>query len=221
MTSNNVDDTAVHRHVIALQEQLAGADALKLDGDKLLAEQRGEEAAECYVAACKMSQDDCEYLAVFHTDTAMCLRPFEERAEEAAHHATRATESNPKYAKAYLWRGVLHYDAGRWRSSLADFQHAKELDPKLDGLDRWLKRGTHAAQEEGTRKNYYKVLGLLCDCTQEEIRKTHWQVASGQRTPRKSESLSEAYDTLSNPEKRSLYDFGVRHTQQSREAEPV
>lgn len=72
---------------------------------------------------------------------------------------SEATEANPRYAKAYFRRGVLHYDAGRWRQSLDDFQRARELEPKLQGLDQWLKRGRHAAREGTDRKNHYKASG--------------------------------------------------------------
>jgi len=75
-----------------------------------------------------------------------------------------------------------------------------------------LRGGTHGADE----KDYYKVLGVARDCSAEEVRKAYRKLAlklhpdknpnNREEAERKFKLLSEAYDVLSDPNKRNMYD---------------
>uniref|UniRef100_A0A7S4P6X8 J domain-containing protein n=1 Tax=Guillardia theta TaxID=55529 RepID=A0A7S4P6X8_GUITH len=65
-------------------------------------------------------------------------------------------------------------------------------------------------------KDYYKVLGVSRDCTADEVRKAYRKLAlklhpdknpnNREEAERKFKLLSEAYDVLSDPNKRKMYD---------------
>eukprot|EP00931_Biecheleriopsis_adriatica_P052667 TRINITY_DN30686_c0_g1_i1.p1 TRINITY_DN30686_c0_g1~~TRINITY_DN30686_c0_g1_i1.p1 ORF type:complete len:1252 (+),score=338.37 TRINITY_DN30686_c0_g1_i1:38-3757(+) len=216
------EETPLLKAIRTRLERLTKADSLKDEGNRLLKERRWEEAAERYDEGCGASTGDAEMLGILHTNISAALRRVEERRGEAYKHAVKATEANPKYAKAFFRRGVLHYDEGRWSQSLKDFRKADELEPKLQGLDSWLKRARHAANEGSDRKNHYQALGLLCECEQEDIKKKYRQLArechpDKVRSATESDksaaearfkAINEAHEVLSSEERRKEYDFG-------------
>lgn len=68
--------------------------------------------------------------------------------------------------------------------------------------------------------NYYDVLGVSPEATQDQIKKAyrrlarelHPDVASGPEAEERFKDVSRAYEVLSNPEKRAMYDRGVDPT---------
>jgi len=218
--------------VEALLGTLEQADKLKDEGNRLFGARRWEEAVECYEGALRACNRDNELSAVLHTNICAALRRVEQRTEDAYKHAVKAIEANPRYAKAFFRRGVLHYDAGRWEQSFADFRRASELEPSLQGLDVWLRRGRHAAREGKSRKNHYKELGLLCECEQEEVKKKFRQMARechpdkvrdappAERAAAEArfKAVNEAHEILGSAATRKEYDFGndMEHEQHLR-----
>ncbi|GAG50522.1 unnamed protein product, partial [marine sediment metagenome] len=69
-----------------------------------------------------------------------------------------------------------------------------------------------------TKREYYEILGVKKDATPEEIKKTYRKLAlkyhpdrnsSDSNAENKFKEINEAYQVLSNPEKRARYDqFG-------------
>ncbi|ORY63552.1 DnaJ domain-containing protein, partial [Pseudomassariella vexata] len=65
------------------------------------------------------------------------------------------------------------------------------------------------------KEDYYKVLGILCDAADADIKKAY-RIQARQHHPDKAEDkeaahalfvkIGEAYDVLSNPKKRTDYD---------------
>lgn len=221
-TPENAEKTRTVEAAEALLGNLEQADKLKDEGNRFFGSRRWEEAVECYENALRACTRDNDLSAVLHTNICASLRRVEQRTDEAYKHAMKAIEANPRYAKAFFRRGVLHYDGGRWEQSFEDFRRAAELEPHLQGLDAWLKRGRHAAREGKSRKNHYRELGLLCDCEQEEVKKKFRQMArechpdkvrdapSAERVAAEArfKAVNEAHEVLGTAATRKVYDFG-------------
>ncbi|KAM6300823.1 dnaJ homolog subfamily B member 8 [Aegotheles albertisi] len=75
--------------------------------------------------------------------------------------------------------------------------------------------------------NYYKVLGLQKSASQDDIKKSYHKLAlkwhpdknpsNKEEAEKKFKVIVEAYNTLSDPQKRSLYDRSVEETRSHRE----
>lgn len=209
-------------HAAALAAQLERVDTMKDQGNRLFNGRQWEEAVECWEEALRACTLDRELAAVLHTNICASLRRLEQRSEEALKHAQQAVEANPRYAKAFFRRGVLHYDAGRWTQGYEDFKRASQLEPHLQGIDVWLRRGLHAARESGSRKNHYRELGLLCECEQDEVKRKYRQLArechpdkvrdatqkEREAAETRFKAVNEAHEVLGNVKTRKEYDFG-------------
>ena len=71
-----------------------------------------------------------------------------------------------------------------------------------------------------TKKDYYEVLGINKNATDEELKKAYRKLAkqyhpdanpdNKEEAEKKFKEVNEAYETLSNPQKRKMYDqFGA------------
>lgn len=77
-------------------------------------------------------------------------------------------------------------------------------------------------------KDYYQILGLSHNCTQEEIKKAYRKLARGSHpdTCRNQDSsrfreVQEAYNTIGNPDKRQAYDKRLEEEQEKTYYKPM
>lgn len=70
-------------------------------------------------------------------------------------------------------------------------------------------------------KDYYQILGLSHNCTQEEIKKAYRKLARGShpdtcgnQDSSRFREVQEAYNTIGNPDKRQAYDKRLEEEQE-------
>ena len=103
----------------------------------------------------------------------------------------------------------------------ADFQKAKDLDPNVTGVEAYLSSANQQA-EKARKRDYYAILGVDKNADEREIKKAYKKMAMKYHPDRNSESeeskkmaekkfidVNDAYNVLSDPKKRSMYDQGV------------
>lgn len=107
-------------------------------------------------------------------------------------------------------------ESGNWDDAVKEYHSIAEQNPSEPGVAKDLR---HAEMElkKSKRKDYYKILGLEKDCGETEIKKAYRKLAiihHPDKNPgdplaeQKFKEIAEAYETLSDSEKRARYDSG-------------
>ncbi|XP_035904865.1 dnaJ homolog subfamily C member 7 isoform X2 [Anopheles stephensi] len=139
---------------------------------------------------------------------------------EAIADCTSALALNEKYMKALLQRAKLHYNMENFEEAVKDYENALKHDRSSDVKN--LLRDAKFQLKKSKRKDYYKILGVTKQATEDEIKKAYRKRAlvhhpdrhanstdeEKKEQERKFKELGEAYTVLSDPMKKSRYDSG-------------
>jgi DnaJ family protein C protein 7 len=128
-----------------------------------------------------------------------------------------AIKLDPNYTKARRTRAKAVGQGGNWEESVRELKSLFEENPQDSGLPKEIR---HAELElrKSKRKDYYKILGIEQDATEVQIKKAYRQMAikwHPDKNPNNDEAdarfkdIGEAYETLSDTQKRDRYDRGV------------
>eukprot|EP00484_Ammonia_sp_Unknown_P002438 CAMPEP_0197075074 /NCGR_PEP_ID=MMETSP1384-20130603/211426_1 /TAXON_ID=29189 /ORGANISM="Ammonia sp." /LENGTH=589 /DNA_ID=CAMNT_0042513917 /DNA_START=88 /DNA_END=1857 /DNA_ORIENTATION=+ len=142
--------------------------------------------------------------------------------QNAYDDASMAIEFDASYIKAYGRRIQALYGLDRYDEAVGDAERALQLDPSSNDLKQQL-REAKVELKKSKRKNYYKILGVEKDATEQEIKKgfrkmaMKWhpdKFASASEKERsaaeeKFKEIGEAYEVLKDPKLKQRYDSGV------------
>jgi len=154
------------------------------------------------------------------------------RHQEAVDDCTRAIDLDPMYLKAYNRRaeslrcldGEPNEVKVHLQGALRDYEKAMELDSEENQRDYKTKMRTVQTEIKRVgRKDFYKILGVSKDATDDEIKKAYKKgalrlhpdrmagkpEAEKEAATAKFKELNEANEVLLDREKRQLYDSGV------------
>jgi DnaJ homolog subfamily C member 7 len=191
---------------------------LKKEGNELFQKGSLKEAYEKYTEAINVdalassvnSQIYCNRSAV-----AMKMGDY----KLAEKDATTAIDLNPQYTKAYQRRAAAYEKQEKYQESVYDLNKAKELDPSAN-VDSQLRDLQKKAKQQ-KRKDYYKILGIEKNATQEEIEKAYKKGCALNHPDRfvdddekkeatnKFQDIGEAYSILGDENKRKQFDRGA------------
>ncbi|CAN6675127.1 hypothetical protein TRVA0_092S00144 [Trichomonascus vanleenenianus] len=105
----------------------------------------------------------------------------------------------------------------RWEDAVSEFKSALEQDEADQGLRQEL-RDAELELKKAQRKDYYKILGVDKSCSDVELKKAYRKMAlkfhpdkniEDPLAHEKFKDVGEAYETLSDPQKRMRYDSGA------------
>ncbi|XP_076823142.1 dnaJ homolog subfamily C member 7-like [Clavelina lepadiformis] len=144
------------------------------------------------------------------------LRKYEVSAEDCS----RAIELDEHYVKAYQRRAKCYMEIEKYDEAVYDCQKAFQMEKTRENKE--LLREAEAALKRSKRKNYYKILGVPRDATDEQIKKAyrkqalvhhpdrhaHATDAEKKATEHKFKEVGEAYAVLSDAQKRGRFDRG-------------
>jgi DnaJ family protein C protein 7 len=139
---------------------------------------------------------------------------------DAITDCTEALKSNPNYLKAILRRAKCYYDLENFEECVKDYEAAFQLE-KTHATKNLL-RDAKLALKKSKRKDYYKILGIQKNATDDEIKKAYRKRAlihhpdrhasssndEKKEQEKKFKEVGEAYKILSDPNKKARYDNG-------------
>ncbi|EWC44034.1 hypothetical protein DRE_01386 [Drechslerella stenobrocha 248] len=128
-----------------------------------------------------------------------------------------ALKLDATYTKARRTRAKILGQAGKWEDAVRELKALFDANPQDGTLPKEI-RQAELELKKSLRKDYYKILGIERDATEQQIKKAYRQMAikwHPDKNPDKPDAdarfkdIGEAYETLSDMTKRDRYDRGV------------
>ena len=129
-------------------------------------------------------------------------------------------EFNPNSLPALLFKARRQLDNEEWEPAIHTLNHAKEHHPSANQIQNLLQKA-HVQLKRSKTKDYYKVLGVANDADDRTIKKNYRNLVkkfhpdkaaaqgmSKEESEKKMAAINEAYEVLSDPEKRAQFDRG-------------
>lgn len=107
-------------------------------------------------------------------------------------------------------------ESGNWDEAVRELKAIAESHPSEPGITKEI-RNAELEQKKSKRKDYYKLLGVEKDAGDNEIKKAYRKLAivhhpdknpDNIEAAEKFKEIGEAYECLSDPQKRARYDSG-------------
>ncbi|XP_033248590.1 dnaJ homolog subfamily C member 7-like isoform X1 [Drosophila miranda] len=192
---------------------------MKENGNMLFKSGRYREAHVIYTDALKIDEQNKDVNSKLLYNRALVNTRIG-ALREAVADCNRVLELNAQYLKALLLRARCHNDLEKFEEAVADYETALNLE-KTTEIKRLL-RDAKFALKKSKRKDYYKILGIGRNSSEDEIKKAYRKKAlvhhpdrhaNSSAEERKEEELKfkevgEAYAILSDARKKARYDSG-------------
>lgn len=142
------------------------------------------------------------------------------KLQEAISDCTLALSLDDNYLKALLRRAKCYMDQGEFEDAVRDYEKAWKMDKSRE--NKRLLQEAKLALKKSKRKDYYKILGVERNATEDEIKKAYRKRAlvhhpdrhanasdaEKREQEKKFKEVGEAYGVLSDPKKKARYDSG-------------
>ncbi|KAF2668293.1 TPR-like protein [Microthyrium microscopicum] len=204
-----------YREAVRYLRMVQKLDKLKAEGNDFFKRGRYQEAVDFYSQALDVDSTNKPTNAKILQNRAMCYTKLNQ-AKSAIADCEKALELDPSYTKARKTLAKAYGESGDWESAVREYKSVQENNPSEPGIQRDI-RNAELEMKKALRKDYYKILGVTKDASSSEIKKGYHK-CSLQHHPDKNpddenaaerfKDVNEAYETLSDPQKRARYDSG-------------
>lgn len=209
-------------------KRVRGVDELKRGGDDLYRKGLYAEALEHWSSCISLDPLNSVVVAKVYFNRANALSKLR-RHEEAVNDCTSALSLDKEYAKAYIKRADCNHIIGgenRIQQAIDDYEIAIELLRDDEPTSKNLRQKLQEAKislKRSKRKDLYRILGVSRDADDDEIKKAYKKAAlkfhpdkqagkndeEQEKATEMFKSIGEAYEVLSDPDKKRMYDEGV------------
>uniref|UniRef100_A0A8C1HFQ4 DnaJ (Hsp40) homolog, subfamily C, member 7 n=1 Tax=Cyprinus carpio carpio TaxID=630221 RepID=A0A8C1HFQ4_CYPCA len=142
------------------------------------------------------------------------------KLDQAIEDCTKAIKLDETYIKAYMRRAQCYMDTEQYEEAVRDYEKVYQTEKTKEHKS--LLKNAQLELKKSKRKDYYKVLGVEKNATEDEIKKAYRKRAlmhhpdrhSGasaevqKEEEKKFKEVGEAFTVLSDPKKKSRYDSG-------------
>ncbi|QSZ30562.1 hypothetical protein DSL72_000118 [Monilinia vaccinii-corymbosi] len=205
-----------YRDAVKYLRLVRKVDQLKTEGNAEFKAGRYTEAIAKYSEALKLDPTNRGTNSKLLQNRALCKSRLKDYAA-AIEDCDQALQLDPSYTKAKKTKATALGESGQWEDAVRELKQLQEQEPQDASIAKEVRRA-ELELKKSKRKDYYKILGVEKDADENQIKKAYRKAAiihhpdKNRDDPHAEErfkDIGEAYETLSNPEKRARYDSGV------------
>lgn len=191
----------------------------KEEGNEAFKAGKFQEAYVIYTEALQVDPLNIKTNAKLYFNKAICSSQLS-KYKEAVEYCTEALKLDEEYLKALLLKAKCRMSLQEYEEAVQDYEKACKMDKSRE--NKRLLQEAKLALKKSKRKDYYKILGIEKNATDDEIKKAyrkralvhhpdrHADATDAERKEqeKKFKELGEAYGILSDPKKKVRYDSG-------------
>ncbi|KAM3070270.1 hypothetical protein ACMFMG_010106 [Clarireedia jacksonii] len=191
-------------------------DTLKSEGNAEFKAGRYQNAIDKYSQALELDPSNKGTNSKLLQNRALCKSRLKDYAAAIA-DCDSALQLDPTYVKAKKTKATALGESGNWEEAVRELKQLQEQDPQDPSLAKEVRRA-ELELKKSKRKDYYKILGVDKDADETQIKKAYRKAAiihhpdknrEDEHAAERFKDIGEAYETLSDPQKRARYDSGV------------
>ncbi|PSK38154.1 DnaJ subfamily C member 7 [Elsinoe australis] len=187
----------------------------KEEGNKAFKAGQYAKAVELYTEALAVDPTNKGTNSKILQNRALCQSKLKQWGK-AIEDCDAALKLDPTYTKAKKTRAKALGENGDWEEAVKVLKDIAEQNPNEPGIAKEV-RQAELELKKSKRKDYYKILGVEKDAGDNEIKKAYRKLAivhhpdknpDDESAAERFKDIGEAYETLSDSEKRARYDSG-------------
>ncbi|KAF2875525.1 hypothetical protein BDV95DRAFT_484817 [Massariosphaeria phaeospora] len=188
---------------------------MKEEGNAAFKGGRFQAAIDTYSKALEVDPSNKNTNSKILQNRALCYTRLKKWAPAMA-DCDKALELDPSYTKARKTRAKALGESGNWEEAVREYKAIHEANPAEPGIAKDI-RSAELELKKSKRKDYYKLLGIEKDATEQEIKKAYRKLAiihhpdknpDDETAAERFKEIQEAHETLSDTQKRARYDSG-------------
>ncbi|GAB0089401.1 dnaJ homolog subfamily C member 7 [Sergentomyia squamirostris] len=191
----------------------------KDNGNALFKEGKFRDALNAYTEALQIDENNKEVNSKIFYNRALMSYKLDQK-KDTVRDCNAALNIKGDYLKAILLRAKCHTELEEFDEAVRDYEQALKVEKTQE--IKGLLRDAKLALKKSKRKDYYKILGVNKNATDDEIKKAYRKRAlihhpdrhanstddEKKEQEKKFKEVGQAYSVLSDPQKKARYDNG-------------
>jgi DnaJ family protein C protein 7 len=178
---------------------------LKQDGNAAFKSGRYQAAIDTYTQALEVDPNNKNTNSKILQNRALCQSKLKKWTSAIA-DCDKALQLDPSYTKARKTRAKALGESGNWEEASRELKAIHEENPSEPGIAQDI-RNAELELKKSKRKDYYKILGIEKDATEQEIKKAYRKLAiihhpdknpDDEGAADRFKEIQEAHETLSD-----------------------